>query len=622
MPVHAAVWIVTLVASVTFFSAAARRFGIPEPLLLVVVGIVGSYLPFVPDFDLTPEVVLFGFLPPLLYAAALRTSLVDFRRNARPIALLSVGLVIATTVVVGYVTHWLLPDVPLAACFALGAVVAPPDAVAATALARRVGMPRRLVTILEGESLVNDATALVALRTAVASIGGAVTVLEVGWDFAKAALGGLAIGILVAYVTGQARRRIKDELTDTAVSLFTPFLAFILAEELHTSGVLAVVVTGLLLAHTSHLMQSASSRVVERTTWRTFQFLLENTVFLLIGLQVRRIVDDAAAADLSTSTVVWACVGVTLTVMVVRPLWVFPATYLPRLIPSVAARDPNPPWIYPAAVSWAGMRGVVTLAAVFVIPADTTHRSVLVLIALVVVGGTLLIQGATLPWVLRHLGVAGPDPAEDALQAAAARQRAMKAGLRKLDELVDGEVPAVVERLRRRAKERAEAAWEVLGGADETPSQAYTRLRLAMIDAERAELIRMRDHGEIPADILQQVLAGVDVEESILERSIGSDSGEREVELRPPPQHQGCEHIVELQHTPEPTTHDGCEECLAQGTTWVHLRLCMTCGHVGCCDSSEYKHATAHYKEIGHPVIRSFEPGEAWRWCYVDHALG
>jgi CPA1 family monovalent cation:H+ antiporter len=162
----------------------------------------------------------------------------------------------------------------------------------------------------------------------------------------------------------------------------------------------------------------------------------------------------------------------------------------------------------------------------------------------------------------------------------------------------------------------------VLGGAEETPSQAYTRLRLEMIDAERAELIRLRDEGRIPADILLRVLAGVDVEESILDRSVGADSSEREIELTPPPQHRGCDHIVELQTTPEPTSPDGCEECLAQGTTWVHLRLCMTCGHIGCCDSSEYKHATAHFKDTEHPVIRSFEPGEAWRWCFVDHALG
>jgi CPA1 family monovalent cation:H+ antiporter len=583
---------------------------------------VGSYLPFIPDVELTPEVVLVGFLPPLLYAAALRTSLIDFRRNARPIALLSVGLVIVTTVVVGLVTHWLLPDVPLAACFALGAVVAPPDAVAATSIARRVGMPRRLVTILEGESLVNDATALVALRTAVAAIGGAVTVAEVGWDFLVAAGGGIVIGVLVAVVTGWVRTRIDDEVIDTSVSLFTPFLAYLLAEELHASGVLAVVCTGLILAHRSHLMQSASSRVVERTTWKTVQFLLENTVFLLIGLQVRRIIDDAAATDLGTDVLVWTCLAVTATVMVVRPLWVFPATYVPRWIPSVAARDPAPPWIYPAAVSWAGMRGVVTLAAAFVIPADVEHRSVLVLIALVVVGVTLLVQGATLPWVLRHLGLSAPDPAEDALQLAAARQRASKAGLARLRQISDSEPGAVLERLSRVAKERAEAAWELLGGPEETPSQAYVRLRLEMIRAERAEVLRLRGEGSIPEEILGRVLAGIDIEESILDRSETLDLADRDGELTSPAQHRGCEHIEALQTVPVPGTPEGCTECLAQGSTWVHLRLCMTCGHVGCCDSSDYKHATAHFKDTEHPVIRSFQPGEAWRWCYVDHRLG
>ncbi len=619
---HLAVWIVALVATVTLFSAMSRRVGVPEPLVLTVVGVIGSYLPFVPEFDLTAEIVLVGFLPPILYAAALRTSLVDFRRNARPIALLSVGLVVVTTVVVGLVAYWLLPDVPLAACFALGAVVAPPDAVAATTIARRVGMPRRLVTILEGESLVNDATALVALRTAVAAIGGSVTVLEVGWDFMVAAVGGIVVGVGVAFVCGVLRTRIDDELVDTSVSLFTPFVAYLLAEELHASGVLAVVVTGLLLAHKSHLMQSASSRVIERTTWSTLQFLLENTVFLVIGLQFRRIVDEALSTDLPTSTIVASCVGVTLTVMVVRPLWVFPATYLPRLIPSIAARDPNPPWTYPAAVSWAGMRGVVTLAAAFVIPVDVEQRAVLVLIALVVVGATLLVQGSTLPWVLRHLGVTGPDPAEDALVEATARQRATAAGLARLDEVADGEPDAVVDRLRLVAAQRSESAWERLGGGAETPSGTYKRLRLEMIEAERAELIRLRDEGNVPDDILRRVLAQIDIEESIIDRSASADSAQREIELTAPAGHTGCDHIEALQQTPQPLTPDGCEECLAQGTTWVHLRLCMSCGHVGCCDSSQYRHATGHYHDSDHPVIRSFEPGEAWRWCYLDELLG
>ncbi len=420
---HTALWIVAIVGVVTAVTGVSRRFSVPAPLVLTVVGVAASFVPSVPAVELSPELVLVGFLPPLLYAAALNTSLLDFHQNARPIALLSVGLVVVTTVAVALVVHWLLP-VPWGAAFALGAVVSPPDAVAATAIARRVGMPRRMVTILQGESLVNDATALVALRTAIAAGAGTVTLVDAGVDFVVTALGGIAVGAAVALVTGKLRTHISDEITDTAVSMITPFLAYLAAEQFHFSGVLAVVLTGLLLGHRSHLMQSASSRVFERTNWTTVEFLLENTVFLLIGLQVRAILEAAAGSDLPVSQIVTACVAVTLTVMVVRPLWVFPATYLPRLIPAVEAKDPHPRWMYPAALSWAGMRGVVTLAAVFVLPTQTPHREVLIVIALVVVGATLLVQGATLPLVLRRLGLGGPDPAEDALQAATVHQRA------------------------------------------------------------------------------------------------------------------------------------------------------------------------------------------------------
>lgn len=420
---HTALWIVAIVGVVTAVTGVSRRFSVPAPLVLTVVGVAASFVPSVPAVELSPELVLVGFLPPLLYAAALNTSLLDFHQNVRPIALLSVGLVVVTTVAVALVVHWLLP-VPWAAAFALGAVVSPPDAVAATAIARRVGMPRRMVTILQGESLVNDATALVALRTAIGAGAGTVTLVDTGVDFVVTALGGIAVGAAVALVTGKLRTHISDEITDTAVSMITPFLAYLAAEQFHFSGVLAVVFTGLLLGHRSHLMQSASSRVFERTNWTTVEFLLENTVFLLIGLQVRAILEAAAGSDLPVSQIVTACVAVTLTVMVVRPLWVFPATYLPRLIPAVEVKDPHPRWMYPAALSWAGMRGVVTLAAVFVLPTQTPHREVLIVIALVVVGATLLVQGATLPLVLRRLGLGGPDPAEDALQAATVHQRA------------------------------------------------------------------------------------------------------------------------------------------------------------------------------------------------------
>ncbi len=619
---HSALWIVVLVATVTAVTGFSRRAPIPAPLLLTVVGLAASYVPGIPEVELSPELVLIGFLPPLLYAAALNTSLVDFRANRRPIALLSVGLVIATTLVAGLVAWWLLPIEP-AVAFALGAVVAPPDAVAATAIARRVGMPRRLVTILQGESLVNDATALVALRTALMAAGGTVAFWEVGLDFVFTAAAGVAVGLVVALVTGKVRKQVEDEVTDTAVSIVTPFISYLAAEQVNASGVLAVVVTGLILGHKSHLMQSASSRVFERTNWATFEFMLENTVFLLIGLQVRSILAAAADSSLGFGRITLACVGVTLTVMVVRPLWVFPATYLPRLIPSVRAVDPSPPWTYPAAISWAGMRGVVTLAAAFILPADTPQRDVLILIALVVVGATLLVQGATLPWWLRRLGLSGPDPAEDALQAASVSQRAASAGLRRLDEMrTDEDADSVIERLQRRSSERAEAMWERLGSSAETPSQAYARLRIAMIEAERQELIRLRDEGVVPDDVMRRVIASIDVEETVLELGASWSGEDRESDLRPPMLHGGCEHLDQYETPPTPRTPQGCEECLRDGLEWVHLRMCLECGHVGCCDSSVGKHADVHNAETGHPVMRSFEPGEAWRWCYVDELLG
>jgi monovalent cation/hydrogen antiporter len=263
-PVHVALHVVFIAATVVGFASLARRIGFPPPVLLLAAGFVASYLPYVDNVELTPELVLVGLLPPLLYAAALRTPLIDFRRNRRPIALLSVGLVVFTTAGVAVVAWWLLP-IGWAPAFALGAVVAPPDAVAASAIARRIGVPRRVVTVLEGESLVNDATALVALRTAIAAMAGTVTAWEVGRDFVFAAAGGAAIGIGVALVVGVVRRHIQDDLTDVAVSLLTPWLAYLPAEEADVSGVLAVVVAGLLLGHKAPIIQSATSRILERT---------------------------------------------------------------------------------------------------------------------------------------------------------------------------------------------------------------------------------------------------------------------------------------------------------------------------------------------------------------------
>lgn len=595
----------------------------PAPLSLTLVGLAASFVPGVPMVRLSPDIVLVGFLPPLLYATALRTSLVDVRRNKLAIAELSVGLVIVTTFVAAVVIWWLLP-VPFAVAVAVGAVVAPPDAVAATAVARRVGMPRRMVTVLEGEGLLNDATALVTLRTAIAATGSAVSVWGVGWSFVATAAGGLLVGLAVAAVTGRVRRVITDEITDTAVSLVTPFIAYLVAEELHCSGVLAVVVAGLVLSHRAYLLQSASSRIFERTNWSTIEFLLENAVFFFIGLQVRQIIADASDSGLPTGRVVIVCVAVPVTVMLVRPLWVFATTYLPFLI-SRLRRSPAQalPLSVPAGISWAGMRGVVTVAGAFILPSETPYRPVLLLIAVSVVGSTLLLQGATLSLVLRRLGLRGPDPAEDALSFATVEEKVSAAGLARLEEVAEPAVsPDVLDRLRRRARERSDAAWERLGGTDETPSQAYSRLRTQMIEAERAKLLRIRDEGLVAHEVLRQALGAIDVEETVLWLGETLNLRDRAEDLVPRQALNACGHLASAPSGATPGTPEGCKECLELGLEWVHLRMCLSCGHVGCCDSSIGKHAAGHFVASTHPVMRSFEIGEAWRWCYVDEVVG
>ncbi|NUU33138.1 Na+/H+ antiporter [Arthrobacter sp. C9C5] len=621
-----ALGLLVLVAVVCAGSALGRKLNVSVPLLLVLAGVAGSFLPFVPRIELNPELVLVGLLPPLLYAAALRTSLFDFGSNRRAIGLLSVGYVIFGTLAVGLVVWWLFPEIPLAAAIALGAVVAPPDAVAATAIARKVGMPRRIVTILEGESLVNDATALVCLRAAIAAIAGTVSAAGIAGGFLLAAGGGLVVGLAAAYVLTELRKRIRNVAINTSTSLMAPFVAYLPAEAIHASGVLAVVVTGLVMGTKAPSMPNGAARLSQRSNWNTVQFLLENSVFLLIGLQVRTIIEGIQDDSLGAGRIWAGCAVILLAVLLLRPVWVFPATYLPRLIPSVRRDDPAPPWQFAAIVSWAGMRGVVTLAAVLVLPADLEHRSVLILAAMVVVGGTLTLQGFTLPALVRLLRVQGPDQREDALNQASLMQLATAAGVERLQELrTDNDPPEVVAMLKRRTQERGLAAWERLGRPTSeaaTPSQRYAQLRLAMLDAERAKVLELRRGGAYAHEVLSEVLDRLDVEESMLDISLE--------ELDTPAEGGGegiarpggvCGHL-ESAPDPDVPREPFCADCRREGTTPVHLRMCLACGNVGCCDSSPGTHASRHFEATGHPVMRSIEPGEDWRWCYEDDLLG
>ena len=618
---HLVLTLVGIVAVVIAVAGLCSRLDLPSPLVLIVVGVIGSYLPFVPDVQLEPEVVLFGLLPPLLYAAALQTSLVDFNAHRRAILLLSVGLVAFTTVGVAVLVHALLPDLGWWPAFAIGAVVAPPDAVAATAIGRRIGLPRRIVTILEGESLLNDATALVALNTAIAAATVAVAWQVVARDFLIAAGGGVLVGLLFFMVIGFVRKQVTDPVLDTGLSFLTPFAAYVAAEEIHASGIISVVVAGLLLGHKSPVLQTAQSRIAERLTWRSIAFLLESSVFLLIGLQARNIIRDAFGGEVTAGMVVMICGSTLVAVIVLRLVWVFfSRAFLVRPRPDEGVG--RPPWTYTLLVGWAGMRGVVTLAAAFVIPEDTAHRNVLLLIAFTVTAGTLFLQGLSLPWLARRLRVPSPDPGADALARANLLHQASLAGLEVLDRLDEEDPHAVSETIRDRVRRRDFSAWERISSSpDETPSEIYARRRKLMIDEERRRVLEIRSTGTVAAEVLNEVLAMLDVEESMLDYSEGERERVRSsgtsVTLE-----GDCEHLRHPGPPVEPDTPGECGDCLREGTAWVHLRMCVQCGHIACCDSSPQRHASAHSELEGHPVMRSAEPGEDWRWCFVDQLTG
>lgn len=631
-----ALLLVAVVLVVILVSRATASLGLPTPLALLLAGAVLSFVPQVPEVRLSSEVVLLGLLPPLLYAAALTTSLVDIRTFRAKILSLSVGLVLFTAVGVGLVA-WLLLPIPFALAVALGAIVSPPDAVAATAVARRIGLPRAITTILEGESLLNDATALVTLRTALAAAGLAahgagthgggvpdVTMMSVTLDLVTASVGGVAIGVVAYLVVGTLRRRLTEVPADTALSFIAPYLAYVPAEQVGASGVLAVVTAALLLAHRAPVLQSAPSRLSERINWSSITFVLENAVFLLIGLQIFSLVSDVGTENLARTLLVG--LAVLLTCLVLRPVWMLGQALVYLAVRRVDPGERRQRLRSTVVGSWAGMRGVVTLAAALTLPEETPLRAELVLIALVVTVGTLALQAPTLPVLARALDVRGPDPREDALQEATVLGATTGAGLRLVEADADAD-PAVLGALQTQAEARVNRAWERLGTLgptdDETPSEAQARLRTTMIREERAELLRIRDAGNVDHAVLTSILGQLDAEETALGWAATRSAVLRESPLRPPDRIvSGCEHLDATERPVPPTSTEGCRTCLAEGMRWVHLRACSHCGEVGCCDSSEGKHAAAHFRESGHPVMRSIEPGEAWRWCYVDEVLG
>jgi monovalent cation/hydrogen antiporter len=528
--------LLAVLAGAVLLSAFVRRYNMSSPLALVVAGLAVGLIPGVPPVTLEPNLVLFVILPPLLWSAGLESSYLNMRRNFRAISLLAVGLPLATAVAVGYVAYHTVPELTVPAALTLGAIVAPPDAVSAAAIGRRLGLPRRIMTLIGGESLLNDATALTAYKVSLAAAIGAATSLGHGLaTFALAVVGGVAVGGVLGKIIVLIRAKLDDPLVESAIGLVAPFAVYLVAEEVHGSGVLAVVVAALFLGQRS-TQAGYATRLQDDAVWRALQLVLESLAFLLIGLQLPTVVGDLKGIPFTVLAV--SSVAVLSTVIGVRIVWIYLFAYVPRLMfAHIREREPAPTPAQVFVVAWAGMRGVVSLAAAFAVPLTTLSgapfpgRPHLVFLTFVVVIGTLLLHGLTLPWFIRTLGVRGDEARTDVVRAAAAQTRAANAATARLDELLaeqreSGEPSGVHERaaevLRRWNSRRGDAAWERLGPDDgdlgESPAAAFRRLRLEMLAAEREALIKERDEARIDDEVLRSMLHGLDLEEATLNR--------------------------------------------------------------------------------------------------------
>jgi monovalent cation/hydrogen antiporter len=517
-------------------AALARRYHLSSALVLVVAGLAIGLIPGVPSVELAPDFVLSVILPPLVWSAGLESSYVALRKNLRPIALMAVGLTAATAFAVGYVAYRTVPELTPAAALTLGAIVAPTDAVSATSIGRRLGLPRKMMTLLGGESLLNDATALTLYKVALAAaIGTAVSWAHGLGTFALASAGGVVVGVLFGAIIDFIRSRLLDDaVMESAVGLVAPFVVYFVADYLHGSGVLAVIVAALMLGQRS-THAGYATRIQDRAVWKAVELILEAIAFLLIGLQLPGVV--RAMRGLPASTFIWSSVTVFATVLLVRIVWVYAFTYLPRaLFAGVREDDPKPAPSQVFVVAWAGMRGVVSLAAAFAVPMTTLTgaafpgRAHIVFLTFVVVIGTLQLQGLTLPWVIRFFGVQSDDAHRDAVKLAAAQDRAARAAAERLDQLLAEEQqrgPADVHEhaakiLEHWNERRRNAAWEQLGRSDheigEGPASAFKRLRLEMLAAERKTFIEERDAGRINDEVLRGALRGLDLEEATLRR--------------------------------------------------------------------------------------------------------
>jgi Na+/H+ antiporter len=513
--------LLALIVAVAGLSVLARVVRVPYPILLVLGGLVLGFVPGMPAVELPPELVLVAFLPPLLYWSGFFASPRDLRADVRTISLLAVGLVLATAAAVAVTAHAMVDGMTWPAAFALGAIVSPTDPLAASAIGRRLGVPRRLLTVLEGESLVNDATALVAYRIAVAAaVSGGFVAWQAGLRFVVTAAGGVAVGLLVGWLVAELRRRLDDPVVEIVVSVFTGYAAYLPAELLGVSGVLAAVTAGLYLGWRAPELASAATRLLGFSFWEVLVYLVNAVLFILVGLQLRPILEDLGGT--AVAVLVGQGVLVSAVVVAVRLGWGFSVPYLVRLVdrrPSqrmrrVGARER-------LLLGWSGMRGAVSLAAALALPLDFPMRNLILFLTFSVILATLVVQGLTLPALIRRLRF-DEDDAEER-EEVKARLAATHAAIDRLDELAgaDWTRDDTVERLHglydfRRRRLKARGGWLEDDGTEDR-SQAYQRLLRELLQAQRQAIVQLRNQGQISNDVMHRIERELDLEDTRLE---------------------------------------------------------------------------------------------------------
>ena len=517
---HTAELILALLIAVAALVTVARRLGIAYPIFLVIGGLLLGMLPGIPHVEIDPEVIFLVVLPPLLYIAAYFTPVRGLRANLGTISSLAVALVIVSAAAVAAVARLLIPDITWPVALALGAIVAPPDAIAATAVASRLAVPRRIITILEGESLLNDATALTLYRIALtAAMGGVLSASTAVPLFAGAMLGGIVIGIVVGWVITAVRTRLQDTPVEMTLSLLTPYAAFLPADRLGASGVIATVVAGLYLGHHGSRIMGPDARLTGRAVWETLSFLLNGFVFIAMGLEVPRLI-GALTPELAMRLISIG-LAVTLVLVVVRALFIFATVLAPMLLGGREDRR----WLSACAVvlSWAGMRVVVSLAAALALPLTLgagvpfPARNALVIVTLTVVVVTLLGQGLTLPALIRRLRLGGEG--ETRAEERRARQQLVEAALGRiveLDRVWPGHRP-LLEQLRETYRHRAEHVdpqrHAESADGDDRELIEHREIRRTVLDAEREALARLRAEGEITDEVYRDLERELDLEE-------------------------------------------------------------------------------------------------------------